>query len=68
MEWVKISYPKTRDVFIDGRRSGETNRPIAVPAGAHEFHLGPPVDYAPDRQKVTVKNTSIGNPLPIDFR
>ena len=68
MEWVKVAFPSTRDVFVDGRRSGATNRLIAVPAGSHEFHLGTPVDYAPDRHKVAVKNTSIGNPLQIDFR
>jgi hypothetical protein len=68
MEWVKVAYSNTRDVFIDGRRSGETNRVIAVAAGTHEFHLGTPVDYTPDKQKVAVKNTSIGNPLQIDFK
>jgi hypothetical protein len=68
MEWVKVAYANTRDVFIDGRRSGETNRVIAVAAGTHEFHLGAPLDYAPDKQKVAVKNTSIGNPLQIDFK
>jgi hypothetical protein len=68
VEWVKVAFPNTRDVFIDGRRSGETNRVIAVAAGTHEFHLGAPVDYSPDKQKLAVKNTSIGNPLQIDFK
>jgi hypothetical protein len=68
MEWVRVAHPNTRDVFIDGRRSGETNKVIAVAAGTHEFHLGLPLDYGPDRQKLTVKNTSIGNPMQIDFK
>jgi hypothetical protein len=62
MEWVVVKYPRVRDVFIDGRRSGETNRLLVVAEGTHRFDLGMPPDYAPDRQIVTVTDTADGAP------
>jgi hypothetical protein len=68
MEWVMVTYPRVRDVFVDGRRSGRTNRLLVVGRGTHEFHLGEPVDYAPRRRTLAVAGTSAGVPLDVDFR
>jgi hypothetical protein len=67
MEWVVVKYPRVRDVFIDGRRSGQTEQLLAVAEGTHRFDLGSPPDYVPDRRIETVTGTSDGAPLTIDF-
>jgi hypothetical protein len=67
MEWVVIKYPRVRDVFINGRRSGATNRILAVAEGTHRFDLGVPSDYCPDRRIITVTETSDGAPMNIEF-
>lgn len=67
MEWVIVRYPRIRDVFIDGRRSGPTNHLLIVREGTQTFHLGLPVDYRPQRQTVVVTGTSAANPQLIDF-
>lgn len=66
IEWIKVAYPFTRDVFIDGELSGTTNVPLAVP-GTQRVDLGKPVDYTPRRRTVTVANTSETNPATITF-
>jgi hypothetical protein len=67
MEWVVVSYPRVRDVFIDGRRSGQTNELLAAREGEQEFDLGEPVDYRPRRQIVVVTGTTAGTPERIRF-
>lgn len=67
MEWVIVTYPRTRDVFIDTRRSGQTNRLLIVSEGTHEFHLGVPVDYRPRKRVVPVTDTTPDDPLKIAF-
>lgn len=67
MEWVRVVYPRTRDVFVDGRRSGRTNTVLIVSRGTHRFALGTPVDYTPRRRDVTVADTSPVDPLEVAF-
>jgi len=67
LEWVKVKYLRTRDVFVDGRRSGETNLVLIVSRGTHRFELGTPPDYAPRKRDVQVTGTSALAPLEIDF-
>jgi hypothetical protein len=67
LEWVKVVYPRTRDVFVDGRRSGQTNTVLIVDKGTHRFALGTPVDYKPARRDVPVMATSVLAPLEIEF-
>lgn len=68
MQWVIVNYARTRDVFVDGRRSGQTNRLLIVGDGTHEFHLNVPVDYKPRKRIVTVTGTSAASPTEIEFR
>jgi hypothetical protein len=67
MEWVVVRYARVRDVFIDGRRSGQTNCILAVAEGTHRFDLGVPSDYSPDKRIETITGTSDGAPLNVDF-
>jgi len=68
MEWVKVLHPQKRDVFVDGRRSGETGVKLIVARGKHRFHLGSPPDYSPPHQDCTVKGTSPLVPMEIEFK
>ena len=67
MEWVKVVYPRIRDVFVDGRRSGETNSVLIVSKGTHRFGLGTPSNYTPAKRDVKVVGTSVLAPLEIVF-
>jgi len=67
MEFVVVTYPRIRDVFIDGRRVGPTNRVLFVPRGRHLFDLGKPVNYRPPQQSVNVINTSPMTPAFVHF-
>jgi len=66
-EYVFVSYPRVRDVFIDGRRSGMTNELLTVAEGEQEFTLGEPVDYKPRRRVVVVTGTTENAPERIAF-
>jgi hypothetical protein len=67
LEWVKIIYPRTRDVYVDDELCGETNRTLAVGPGTQRIDLGTPLDYTPRRRTVTVIGTSQIRPLKVDF-
>lgn len=68
MEWVKAEYPDARDLFMDGKRLGETNKLlVGGQPGTYFFHLGEPVDYKPKRMKRRLQNTSRSRPLVLVF-
>jgi hypothetical protein len=59
MEYVVVSYPTVRDVYIDGQITGITNNTLRVERGHHTFDLGYPQDYQPASIKKSVRNTTI---------
>lgn len=67
MEWVVVTYPEDRSVYIDGQLGGITNCLMAVGEGTHDFDLGKPVDYTPISQSKTVSGTLPGMPMTIAF-
>lgn len=67
IQWMIVSYPRLRDVFIDGLRAGHTGEILAVRQGTQEVHLGSPVDYRPKRRRVTVTGTTVDAPKEISF-
>ena len=68
MEFVRITYWRNRGVIIDGRRSGMTNRVLAVGEGRHRFELTPPKNYTPRQQIKRVRRTTRARPLVIEFK
>ncbi len=42
MEFVKVSFPSPRKVFIDGEEEGAVGDLIRVQRGIHTFDLGSP--------------------------
>jgi hypothetical protein len=68
MEYVKVTFPTRRRVYIDEEENGYTNQVLRVDAGTHLFDLGPGDNYQPRSRKLTVKDTSPKKPKRIAFR
>jgi hypothetical protein len=66
MESVVVTYPKERDVRVDGQVAGKTNDTLMVDRGHHIFDLGEPRDYQPSSVEWNVQNTTSVSPLVID--
>lgn len=67
MEYVIVSFPTNRFVYIDGEKGGITNDVLRVEAGTHEFNLGNLKNYKPTSQEVEVEGTTVLQPLMIVF-
>lgn len=67
MEFVIVTYPTSRFVYIDGEKGGRTNEVLRVEAGTHEFDLGNLKNYEPESQEVEVKGTTVLKPMEIVF-
>jgi hypothetical protein len=67
MEYVKVKYPTSRTVFIDGAESGQTNTVLRVGRGTYTINLGEPRDYTPMWRRPTVQNTGVNSPMEVEF-
>jgi hypothetical protein len=67
MEYVIVTYPTNRFVYIDGEKGGITNDVLRVSEGTHEFDLGSLKNYEPESQEVEVTGTTVLKPLKIEF-
>ena len=67
MEYVRVTYPTNRLVYIDGERSGYTNEVLRVDAGTHVFDLGALGNYKPASREVEVQGTTVLTPLVVAF-
>jgi len=67
MEYVKVTYPTRRLVYIDEEENGYTNEVLRVEAGTHVFELGNLSNFRPASRKLTVRDTTVLEPLEIPF-
>ena len=67
MEYVKITYPTSRFVYIDGENGGRTNEVLRIDTGTHEFDLGNLPNYEPASQEIAVEGTTPLAPMVIAF-
>lgn len=67
MEYVIVSFPTNRFVYIDGEKGGNTNDVLHVEAGTHKFDLGSRKNYEPESQEVEVEGTTVLVPLKVVF-
>ena len=67
MEYVKVTFPTDRLVYIDGEENGSTNEVLRVDTGTHVFELGNLANYRPASRKVAIKDTTALEPLEIKF-
>ena len=67
MEYVKVTFPTRRLVYIDGEENGSTNEVLRVEAGTHVFELGNLANYRPASRTVIVQDTTVLEPREIAF-
>ena len=67
MEYIIVSFPTNRFVYIDGEKGGTTNDKLRIEAGTHELDLGNLKNYKPDSCEVEVTGTSVLQPMVIEF-
>jgi hypothetical protein len=67
MEYVKVTFPTRRLVYIDEEENGYTNDVLRVEAGTHVFALGNLANFRPASRKVTVHETTVLEPREIAF-
>ena len=67
MEYVKVTFPTDRTVYIDDEANGDTNEVLRVETGTHVFTLGSLANYRPGSRTVTVRDTTALEPLEIAF-
>lgn len=66
-EFVKVKYPRRRNVFIDGVKNGYTNTLLRVSSRSMTFSLSDPLNYTPESITRVVKDTTVLKPLEIEF-
>jgi len=66
-QYVIVSYPGDRTVYVDGTPCGSTNQVMIVQRGSHRFDLGDPRDYAPPFIDAFVVGTTQDNPMRLAF-
>ena len=67
-EFVKVTFPGRRQMYVDGKPCGFTNDVIQVQTGTHTFDLGAPRNYQPSSQTVRVTGTLAPQPMIIAFK
>jgi hypothetical protein len=67
MQWVIVTFPDSRDVYIDGVQSGQTSETLVVGDGTHLFDLGLPLNYDPPTVQPFVSGTTYNSSLEVPF-
>ena len=67
-EYIKVTFPTRRQVWVDGNPAGFTNKIFQVETGSHSFDLGPKQNYKPGQQQRMVNGTLPEEPLIIAFK
>lgn len=67
MEYVRVTFPTSRFVYIDGEQAGRTNEVLRIEAGAHVFDLGRLANYTPESVELAVEATTPLAPLVLAF-
>ena len=67
MEYLVVSFPKSRMVLVDGVPQGNTNGVLALSCGRHIVTLDGPRDFTPDHMEVKPMNTVPLEPLKLNF-
>jgi hypothetical protein len=67
MEYLLVTFPRSRRVKVDDEFNGRTGEVIELEAGNHVITLGPPANFKPSEQRIILKNTSELAPREIAF-
>jgi hypothetical protein len=66
-EFVRVRYPRARNVEIDNTITGTTNQVLLVEQGSHRFDLGQPVNYMPPFIDQVITGSTPAAPIEIIF-
>jgi hypothetical protein len=66
-QFVKVSFPTDRLVYVDDEKCGRTNKTFRVNQGTHRFTLGPVTNYTPHAFNRNVTGTTQQRPLELEF-
>src|SRR5262249_6628146 len=67
LQFIRVTFPGARTVFVDGGANGRTGRTLRVEEGPHSVSLGKPVNYSPSEQAINPFGTSLENPEVVPF-
>jgi hypothetical protein len=67
MQFIRVTFPDRRTVFIDGGATGRTGVTLTIDEGPHDVDLGTPQNYTPSQQSVNPFGTSLENPEAVPF-
>ena len=67
-EYLEVLFPHQRVVLINGVSMGETNKLLELEGGNYEVKLAPPEDFTPKRQQIDLRNTSVLEPMQVEFK
>ena len=67
-QFMRVLFRTSRNVFVNGRKTGRTNETLRIGEGTQVVDLGPRKNYQPAQKVVTMRNTTAQNPLEIRFR
>lgn len=69
MEFLLVTYPGERDVYVNGLIVGKTNRivPSMLASGMHLIDLGSPKNYEPPQAPVLLQHTTPSTPCVVEF-
>ena len=66
-EYLVVNYRRRRRVMINGQFMGYTNKNLELEGGQYEVTLGPPDNYKPTKHNIDLRNTSVMNPMIVQF-
>lgn len=67
MEYLVVKFREDRQVVVDDHYLGSTNRIIEIEEGKHSISLAAPYDYQPFEQQVVLINSTVVQPIEVEF-
>ena len=67
MEYIVVTFPDLRTVYIDGEENGNTGVRLRVQEGTYTINLGDPRNYRPKWRRAIVTGTTAIKPMEIVF-
>jgi hypothetical protein len=68
MQYVLIKFKENRQVVVDDHYLGNTNEVIEIEEGKHSISMAAPYDFKPHEWQVILVNTTIVQPLELEFK
>lgn len=68
MQYVLVKFRENRQVVVDDHYSGYTNEVIEIEEGNHSISMAAPYDFSPHEWRVVLMNTTVVQPLEVEFK